>query len=410
MRVLAWSTAALACVALVGAAHAGGAQEVPRAVTRETAVNVALDRGPRLAVARADTASAAAQLQAAKQWQNPTLALDYSKSAPQRHVTVDIPIDVPYQRRPRIGAATAAQRAARYRFAYERANVQMEADTTYTRALSARAIAELSARTARDADSLRRMAIARREAGDASEMDVALATVSAGEAANRATADSLAFISAVLDLQAVMGLSATTIEIVLSDSLGVPNAVTVEAPTGTLLPIAAAAAQLESASLATQLQRRSVFGTPSVVAGVETGDPSGGEVGNLPTFGVAFPLPLFNRNRAAIAQAQADEARARAELTLAEVQSRTELARAQREWRAAQAKVARGQVLVSHADRVVTMAMTAYREGAAALPYVLEAQRTARELLAEHVRDIADAWIAVAELKVLTLTAAPSAP
>ncbi len=401
----------LPLVGLAVAAHGVAAQERGQAVSRTDAVAAAAARGPRLAIARADTAAAAAQLLTARQWQNPTLSASYSKATPNYHYTLELPLDLPYQRRPRIGAAAAAQRAAWYRYAWEQAAAQMEADTTYTRALAARAIAELSARSARDADSLRTMAVTRRDAGDASDMDVALATVSAGQAANQATTDSLAFVSAVLDLQSVMGLGASRVDITLADSLaGLPVAPAEQSEASRLLPVAAAAAQLEAASLTTTLEQRSVFGTLGIVAGIETGDPSGGEPGRLPTFGLAVPLPLFNRNRGPIAQARAGEARARAELTFADVQSRAELVRAQREWRAASAKVARDRQLVTQADRVAAMALTAYREGAASLPNVLEAQRIARDVLAEYVRDMADAWIACAELKVLTLTAAPSAP
>lgn len=367
--------------------------------------------GPRLAIARADTLVGAALLQTARQWQNPSLSASYSKSVPRYHYAVELPLDLPYLRGPRIGSATAAQRAARYRFAYEQASVTMEADTTYTRALAARAMSELSTRNARDADSLRKMAAARRDAGDASDMDVALATVTAGQAANQATSDSLAFTSALLDLQAVMGLDAHQVVIALGDSLnGLPASSMQVRTEGMLLPVAAASEQLESASLAVHLERRSIVGAPSLMLGFETGDPTGGEPGRLPTVGLSVPIPLLNRNRGPIALARAEEARARAELSFAQVMSRTELARAEREHSAALAKVGRDEKLVEQANRVAAMAMTAYREGAASLPNVLEAQRTARELLAQYVTDLADAWIVAAELRVLTLTAAPKVP
>ena len=401
----------LGCAAVLLVAHAAGAQQPAGPVSRVEAIAAAAARGPRLAIARADTLASSALLQTARQWQNPSLSASYSKSVPRYHYAVELPLDLPYLRGPRIGSATAAQRAARYRFAYEQASVTMEADTTYTRALAARAFAELSMRNARDADSLRKMAAARRDAGDASDMDVALATVTAGQAANQATTDSVAYVSSLLDLQAVMGLDAHQVVIALSDSLTGPPAQPFTARTeGTLLPVAAASAQLESASLAVQLEHRNVLGAPSLMLGVETGDPTGGEPGRLPTFGLSLPIPLLNRNRGPIALARADEARARAELAFAQVMSRTELARAEREQSAALAKVGRDQRLVEQANRVAAMAMTAYREGAASLPNALEAQRTARELLAQYVADLADAWIADAELRVLTLTAAPKVP
>src|SRR5207249_4828806 len=116
----------------------------------------------------------------------------------------------------------------------------------------------LSARTAQAADSLRRMAIARRNAGDASELDVQLATVSAAQQANVAAADSLAAESALLDLQVIIGLSSDQIQISLADSLGDP-------PTGSArqqgspLPVVAAEAALQSALIGARLQRRGVW-------------------------------------------------------------------------------------------------------------------------------------------------------
>ncbi len=383
------------------------AQDGP--ITRQNAIAAALTRGARLTTATADTLAGAAQVATARQWQNPTVSASYSKDVPQYHYSLEIPLDLPYIRGPRIAAAAAAQRAMRARFAYERASVAMEADTAYTRALAARALAELSARAARDADSLRRMAIVRRDAGDASDLDVALATITAGQAANDAVSDSLTYTSALLDLQIVMGMTGRAERITLADSLGAPP----PAPAGVdgrTLAVAAAADQVESASLALRAEQRSVLGQPSVVAGWDAGDPSGAESGRLPMFGVALPIPLFNRNTAAIALAQAEALRARAELSLVTVMSRTERERAEREYAAARARLDRDEQLVAQAERVATMAMTAYREGAVALPNVLEARRVARELLAQRVRNAADAWVAVAELKVLTLTVAPPAP
>ena len=378
-------------------------------ISRQTAIEAALSRGARLAAATADTLAGAAQVAFARQWQNPTVSASYSKDIPQHHYSLELPLDLPYVRGPRIGSALAAQRAVRSRFVYERASVAMDADTAYTRALAARALAELSARNAHDADSLRRMAIARRDAGDASDMDVALATITAGQAANDVVADSLALHSALLDLQIIMGVTGRQVRIELADSLTAPPPAPATAD-GRPLGVASAADQLEAASLALRVEKRSVIGQPSITAGWDSGDPTGDTKGRLPMFGVALPIPLFNRNTAAISLAQAEEARARAELSLVTVMSRTERERAEREYAAARARFERDEQLVAQAERVASMALTAYREGALGMASVLEARRTARDVLAQRVRDAADAWVAVAELKVLTLTAPPSAP
>jgi outer membrane protein, heavy metal efflux system len=402
----------------------------PTSLSRSDAVRTALERGARLPLAQADTSVAYAQLLSARAWENPTLGTVYSKATPQYHVVMDVPIAYPWIRRGRVRSALAARMAAQYRYQFERASIALAADTTYTRVLAAQAHAKLSRRNAQDADSLRRMAVARRDAGDASDLDVELASVAAGQEANSAFADSLAYLSALLDLQTVIGLAESRVEIEPTDSLLAPP-MDEDAPFGNAasfsglapgvtrvsldsagrvvlaaspLQVAAAQATLASAQLAAQVERRSLFMSPTILAGVEWHDPTGSEPGMLPTFGITLPLPLFNRNRGPIAQADAERARARAELALAQIESRAEIGRAIRERDIALAKVTRDQALVASANRVAAMSLTAYREGASTLPNALEAQRNARVVLRQYIDDLADAWIGDAELRVLLLT------
>ena len=67
--------------------------------------------------------------------------------------------------------------------------VRFDVEVAYTLALAAQERARVSRRTADDADSLLMMARARRDAGDASELDVLLATMAAGQLANSALSD-----------------------------------------------------------------------------------------------------------------------------------------------------------------------------------------------------------------------------
>ena len=83
--------------------------------------------------------------------------------------------------------------------------------------------------------------------------------------------------------------------------------------------------------------------------------------------------------------------------------AQTRIARATRERANALAKVGRDRLLVVSANRVASMSLTAYREGASSLPNVLEAQRNAREILAQYVQDLAAAWIATAILRAYTI-------
>jgi outer membrane protein, heavy metal efflux system len=382
----------------------GAQQSLP--LSRQTAVASAVERGGRLRLAGADTATAAALLRVAGTFENPVVSAEYTKSAPRYHLTLELPFDYPWLRKTRVAAAEASRSAAQFRYAFERAAVALDADTTYTRALAAQAKLRLSRRNAIDADSLRRIAIARRDAGDASDLDVELATVSAGQQANVAAGDSLTLISTLLDLQTVIGLSAAG-ELTLTDSLVAPSD-SIVARSGQPLPIAAAEAALRSASLGVRLQRRSIFAATSITGGFETHDPSRDEPGVLPVVGFSIPFPLFNRNSAQIAVAEAEQYRAQAERDVAILETRASIVRTARERATALANLARDQTLVASANRVAALSLTAYREGAAPLATAIEAQRNAREILSQYIDDLAAAWIATAALRVRTLTTGTS--
>ncbi len=125
--------------------------------------------------------------------------------------------------------------------------------------------------------------------------------------------------------------------------------------------------------------------------------------------GVALPLPLFNRNGAAIQSAAAARDRSRVEADVARRESDANVAAARRELLGALRRVARDRALLVSAERVAAMSLLAYGEGAVALPSVLEAQRTAREALADTVADLAAANVAAAALRLVRATATEEA-
>jgi len=389
-------------IALWGSAALLSAQQP---VTRAQAAAAALARGARSAFGRADTAAAAGVLRTARLYPNPTATASYSKDVPHYHVLADLPLDLPWIRSARIGAAASARDAARYGFAFERAAIRFDVDTTYTRALAAFARARLSRRNAVDADSLRKMAQLRREVGDVSELDVRLAAVNAGQLENVAADDSVTAVQALLAVQLAMGLPAEDVTIVLADSL-VPPPDSVPPPAGEPLPVAAAAASLRSSEHALTLAHRSVFAAPSLQVGFDNDDP-GGLRGLLPVVGFSLPLPLFNWNGGEVRQAAAARDRAQAGLDLVRRATGAELARARRGFTLALARLERDRGLLSSADRVAAMSLQAYAEGVVALPNVLEAHRNAREALARYVDDVAAANDAAAVVRLLTATDQP---
>lgn len=374
-------------------------------VTRAQAISAALERGARAAIALADTASAAGVLHGARLYPNPSVSASYSKDVPHYHLLASLPLDLPWLRSARIGAAGSARDAARYDFAFERAAIRFDADTTYTRALAALAHARLSRRNASDADSLLKMAELRRQVGDVSELDVRLAAVNAGQLENTAADDSLAAIDALLAVQLAMGLPADTLSISLADSL-TPPPDSVRAPSGEPLPVRAASAMLESQEQGLALAHRNVVPAPSFQAGFDNGDPTG-QPGLLPTFGLSLALPIFNWNGGEVAQAQAARDRARATLDLVRRRSGSDLAHAERGLAEARARLARDARLLASADRVAAMSLQAYAEGAVALPNVLEAQRNARDALGRYIDDVAAARDIEVAVELLTASDRP---
>ena len=384
---------------------------------------MALTRSPLGALARADVASAVAGIAVARQYENPTLSASYSRSAPQAHISLDVPFDW-RQRQPRIAAANLAQSAAETRLKYGQAALKLDVDTAYTRAQAFAAKSQLSARTASDADSLRTIARLRRDAGDASDLDVELANVFAGQSANVAISDSLSAISSRAALQALIGLAPDSVEVTLTELMDLSNNNVTVTLTGALrgnervnaanggtatvasFPVAAALQEAEAASNRVLVEQRRRLQLPSLSVGFETVDP--GAHGVLPTIGFALPLPLFNRNSAGIQLAQAELARARATVLLARVQQATALASAQRDVNASRARLARSNQLVASANRIASLSLIAYREGATPLTTALDAQRSAREALSQYVDDVAAARIADSLLRLFSLTSADS--
>lgn len=376
-----------------------------RPITRGEAIDAALSRGARLAIAAADTAVSRGQLLSARSFPNPALTASYTEDTPRYHVEWEVPIDYGALRSARIKAADASRLAALYRFRLELAASALDADTLYTLAQARQAHLQLSRRNALDADSLVRIALARRDAGDASDLDVEVARLFAGDQRNAAADDSLAFFGSILSLQAVMGLPADSIHIVLTDSLAAPDGGSVPFRTGRSLPVAAAQATMEAAELIARMERRNRWVAPGVILGFETRDPGGAGNRILPVIGLSLPVPLFNRNTGPIAVADAERDRARAQLALAQVETEAGVTRILRERDLAFGRVERNRALVTSAERVAAMSLAAFREGAAPLASVLDAQRTARDILGRSVDDVARARIAAATATVLTLIA-----
>lgn len=403
-------------------------------VSRAEAERKALSAGARVTLARADTALALARIRTASALPNPSLTASYSKSVPTWHTSLELPVfDALWTRGVRVGQAQAEAHASRLQFANERIAALLEVDTTYTAAIATNARFRLSRQTARDADSLRLMTLRRRDAGDASDLDVDLAIVSAGQLINTATNDSLAHMSALLTLQMLMGLPADSVSITLTDSLTLvptdtatirvaldnsgatiglpvplsgsalgPGGLHAGSAIGTSPSVLAAEASLTAADRAVAVQKRIAFQLPALSIGAEWGDMD--QPGLLPTIGLSIPLALFHQNQGPISEVAAEREKARVQVLVAKLETRRKLMEGVREREQLIAKVIRDRDLVVRAQRVADRSLTAYREGASGLPAALEGRRSARELLGQYIDDLAALLTVNTELRALTQT------
>jgi cobalt-zinc-cadmium efflux system outer membrane protein len=386
----------------VGLALLGGLAATPlaaqRPVTLAEAIAAAQQNAPQLALARADSAAARAGVGIAREFPNPDLSLDYSRSVPTYHVVVEQPIDYPWLRSVRIRAAETAAGASRLTMAAERAAVRYQVELAYAQAAGAAAIESLSRQDVLNGEELVRSVRARQATGDVSDLDVELAEVTLGQLRNLALTDSLESLTAALRLQSLMGLPLDGVEIRVADSL---TAVPVAPDTvPSALNVAAAREQLAAQQAQLLLARRSRYPAPALRAGFEQGDPD--EPGLLPTLGLSIPIPLFSRGGAEVAQARAAADRAQAELAVVERETALALATARREREVAAARLAVDRAMVQDAQRVATLSLTAYREGAYPLATVLEAQRNARDAMRQYLQDLMTSRSAEAAYRLAT--------
>ncbi len=403
-RTLAWARRAALLLAVT--ARTAITQEP---VSRADAWRAASLQGARVLLSRADSAFARGVLRSATQFENPTLGVSVSRSAPQEHYALDLPLDYPWLRRERVAAATASMAAAQWRAKLERAGAAFEVDAAYTEALATARRSALSRATALDADSVLTLARLRRDAGDGSELDVQLAFVNAGQLANDADRDRVDAINAVVAVQQAMGMAGDSVRIALTDTLEAGK-IGDRSDAETLLSVAIAEEELAAAERSLALARGLVWPAPALAVGFESRDPGGTERQPLPTVGLAFPLPLFNRNGGAVAQALALRDRAAATARAARLEAAQQAARALRDAQAARSRLERSQRLLGAAERVASLSLIAFREGAATLPSVLEAQRSARTAMSQFVTDLAAARTAASLAAFSALTVKDSIP
>ena len=128
-------------------------------------------------------------------------------------------------------------------------------------------------------------------------------------------------------------------------------------------------------------------------------------VDNTVLAGVTVPLPFGNRNQGGIARAAAEQRVAETNVRLARNRALAEVENAYRAYETARELVQAYQTgLLKQADESRDITLEAYREGAAELITLLDAQRTRSEVRTNYYRTLFDYYRSIFQLELATGT------
>ncbi|MEQ1580478.1 MAG: TolC family protein [Steroidobacteraceae bacterium] len=360
------SLSGLACACLVAGAvccfgsnaRAGTPQSFPEVF------RLAEHSAPRLQEAEAEVQAAAGRARQSAAWLNPLVGVefeDFAGSGPYRGssnaqttVSLSEPLEIGGQRSARAAAGRAELTAAQARRVQVRIDFGFELAMAYAAAEASRTRVSLMEEDLERAREASRAVTALVDAGKEAELRAiqAQAAVSAGEAdLESARADEAAALSALSSLVGIedpftgVGASLLTPARVVSGEPPAP-ASPVAGPA-----IVTAEAERETAERRLKVEQRRAIPTPSLTLGARR---LAGNDATAWVAGVSIPVPLFDRNRGAIAAA-------RAELDAAGARLRATRLDTEAEWRSASAQSTSGQSRQLAADKAESSAREAYR-------------------------------------------------
>ena len=381
----------LALLALAGLVQA---QPAVPTLTIEDALTLAYERNAGLLRAVADQQVADARVQSARAWANPTLHLETENVLGQgsysdfdaAETTISVAQELPIggERRATRRGARADQAAAAAGLALARRMVLRDVTIAYAEVIAADRLADIARQRARIAAETQRAVARRFAAGLESELQSSRISVEASglqAAARRATADAMAARRSLAQLWRA-DMVTEVLDAQWFDR--VPSS-------ASRIPVSGAHPRVLQAQLATERARAQLdvararrFQAIEATIGTRRFKDQPGDSDQAFVLGVSVPLPLWDRNRAGIAEARAELTRA--ELT-AEQESRavsSEQAAAAAELEAATLEVRALTVALPFAESAASLSQQGYDAGRLSLLERLSAERAlsdAREQL-----------------------------
>jgi cobalt-zinc-cadmium efflux system outer membrane protein len=397
----------------------------PATLTLEQAQAIAFERSPALREASSETAAARGRLQTARTYPyNPEVSVQGARrSAPggdstDRAVEASQEIEVGGQRGRRIAVAEASRAATEARLARARGVLATDVAAAFTEALRSRDALQIDEADAAVAQTLLAFEQRRLEAGVGTQVTLNFAQAAAGRAANRVEQARGAYKQARSELAAVIGLDPAA----PPEPSGDLATTTSVAPLEELLRDAAErrhdvrALREEERAAREQVSLQRALAIPNLVARAFREREAGTD--DITGVGIVVAVPLFNRNRGGVAEAEAQAARAGAELQRAEIALRNEVASALATYQAASAgaDVLRRQ-LVGTLQENLHLLQRSFEEGKIGRSELLlfrrelvEGQREFLEALAEARRAQIRLELAAGRLDIPTGTERDTTP
>ncbi len=331
---LARSTAILGCL-LVANLPAQADQAKPRDTVRLTlteALERAFSNSPVISARKADVQRAEARRLGSRTYPfNPELEFaagdrkGLAESNTDRSIGISQEIEIGGQRGKRIAVATAALEAAQLGFERELRLLRARVELSFIGAVRARELLGIAQADADLARQLLRFSIRRLEAGAGTQVELNLARSTAGQAertlrmsesAAETTRNRLAELAGEASVGEVVG------DLPIPDDRMPQIDELLASAVGDRADLAALRKETESAQRAIQLSRS--LGIPNLRLGAFYEEEEGTD--NIKGFGITVPIPLFNRNRGGVAEAEAEVERLSAEGSAAELAVRREVA------------------------------------------------------------------------------------
>jgi len=414
VRLASVAVIALSFVSATQAEEAG-----KRRISLDQALAEAATLSPVLAARRASLEEAEARLITAETYpHNPELAIDGANregggdSSTDWAVRLTQPMEIGGQRGRRVARASADLDTAVAGFRREERLLAARVAAVFVESLRARELLDVERANAELVQSLADVAGKRFEAGDIPQIEVNLAQAQVGRAERSRRLARSAYDVACAALAEVVGLDPMHApeplgELALPPSTPAPVS---ELLAGALLhrsDLEALRSTIEAAQARIELARREVVPDLALQAFYGREDGTDRVLGG----GVAIRIPLFNRNRGAIAEARASERRAASDHEAAELRVRREVVEARIRYEAAVDVTATLQEnVVGTLEDNLSLLQRSFEAGKTGWAEVLVFRREFIDSRRAFVESLANVWLASVELDLAAGRSPVTAP